>query len=143
MTEQLPDVWANRDFVVLRELCRRFDERRQFIDLDTIAEATGLNTNDVERAARNLERDGLVTIGSGLGILFSDVSADAFRLVGLWPTPETALDRMITALEQLAERGETEDDRSRARKILDNLRGASTQVAIGVATAAINGQLPH
>ena len=49
---------------------------------------------------------------------------------------------MVAALEHYVVAGATEDDRTRARKILDGLTGASKTVAIGVATAAINGQMP-
>lgn len=70
------------------------------------------------------------------------VSAEARQLVGLWPTPETALDRMIAALDAIAEHTDDEDTRTRARKVIDGLTGAGRQIGIAAATAVVTGHIP-
>ena len=73
---------------------------------------------------------------------FTDVSGEALRQVGMWPTAETAFDRMITALQAIAVNTEDDDTRTRARKILDGLTCAGKSIGLSVATAAITGQIP-
>ncbi|CUR59652.1 hypothetical protein NOCA1190018 [metagenome] len=71
------------------------------------------------------------------------LSERALRETELWPTAESGLDRMIRALEAIAENTrEDEDTRTRARRLLESLRGAGREVGISVVTAALTGQIP-
>ena len=71
-----------------------------------------------------------------------DISERALRETRAWPTPESALDRMIDALEVIAASAEhDEDTRSWARKSIDVMRRASGQIGISVASAVITGQI--
>jgi hypothetical protein len=146
MTEQLDDVWHNRDLPVLREVCRIKEQRRGAVDLQPVAETLGLSHEQVTAAALNLERDGLVELlngfGSGLPHV-KDVTGQALRAVGLWPSPDTALDRMIVALQAIAANSDDEDTRTRARKVLEGFAGAGRQIGVAVVAAALTGQLPH
>ena len=145
MTEPLADTWTARDLPVLRAVVETLEAGSGSIpSADKIAAATGLTTEDVNRAARNLERAGLVELLGTWGgpSHFNNFHGRAPELVGMWPTPETALDRMIAALEAIAENTDDEDTRTRARKILDGLTGASKTIGLSVAAAAITGQLP-
>jgi hypothetical protein len=72
---------------------------------------------------------------------FTTVTADARRLAGLWPTPDTAADRIVIALELLVANAKTDEDRSRARKALEALGGAGRDPSVAVAAAAITGQV--
>lgn len=50
---------------------------------------------------------------------------------------------MIAALEAIAEStDEDEDTRTRARRVLDGMLAGGKTIGLGVATAAITGQLP-
>jgi hypothetical protein len=146
MTEPLPDTWHRRDLPVLREVVRRLDEHPyRYVPDAAVAETTGIPVDDVRRSAITLERAGLVKLIKD----FSDeLEFQEFRgtrpllLTGAWPTPETALDRMIAALEAIAEHTDDEDTRTRARKVLDGLSGAGKQIGISVAAAALTGQIP-
>ncbi len=61
---------------------------------------------------------------------FADITGKALTAVGLCPTPETVLKRMLAAQEAIAENAEApQDERTRARKVLDGLSGARRQVA--------------
>jgi hypothetical protein len=141
MTEPLHDVW-HRDIAVLTEVCRINQANRGPVDLVAVSETLGIEFDQVRTAALNLERDGYVTLlldFSGVSHV-SDISGDALRAVGLWPTPETAFDRMVAALEAIADNTDEDDDtRSRARKILEALGGAGKQIGLSVSTAVLTG----
>lgn len=148
MTEPLPDVWHDRDLPVLREVCRIKDRQRGAVDLKPVAETLGLSSEQVTAAALNLERGGHVELMRGMGSTgvthVKDVTGQALREVGLWPSPDTALDRMIAALQSIAENADNDEDtRTRARKILDGFAGAGRDIGIAVAAAGLTGQLPH
>jgi hypothetical protein len=143
MTEQLDDVWHSRDLPVLREVCRTNQQQRGPVDLEPISETLGIGYEQVTAAALNLERDGLVELlyGFGAGVTHvKDVTGQALREVGLWPSPDTALDRMIAALQEIAANTDDEDTRSRARKILEGFAGAGRQIGVAVTAAALTGQ---
>jgi hypothetical protein len=142
--EPLSDTWHSRDLPVLRELARICDERPGGASSHDLSRATDLGIDQVGNALRALESGGYVTVTwvrQGIGRA-TGVSAEARRLVGLWPTPETALERMVAALEAIADNADDEDTRTRARKILEGLTGAGRQIGIGVATAVVTGQIP-
>lgn len=71
----------------------------------------------------------------------AEISREAQRLVGAWPSPETATDRLIAALEKIAVSSDNEDERTRARRVLDAFAGSGRQIAVGVATAVVTGQV--
>jgi hypothetical protein len=144
--ELLTPTWPWREFPVLRETARIIDADTEgagarFAD---VSDATGLSADDVLRAAHALDDGGFVelrmmTHNAGK---FVGITAAARREVGLWPSPENALDRMIAALEAIATNTDDEDTRTRARKILDGLTGAGKTIGLTVAAAAITGQIP-
>lgn len=145
MTEPLADTWNNRDLPVLRTVVAYLDQNPgDALRAIAVANETGLTEQDVERAGTALRDAGLVQVQGAAElnvIFFHGISAEARRVAGSWPTSETATERLIAALEHLAVHGDTEDARSRARKILDGFAGAGHQIAIGVTTAVITGQL--
>lgn len=147
MTSPLDPTWTPRDLPVLREAIRTLDETNAPASIEGIAEALNMEVPVVLTAARALEGDNLVTLRFDRGRMadmghIMGASGEARRRVGTWPSPEDALERMIAALEGMAEKGATPDTRSRAAKLRDALLNAGTQVGVGVATAAITGQLP-
>jgi hypothetical protein len=96
MTEPLPDTWNDRDLPVLRAIVRRLEEKPVggFADIGDIAAELGLSWDDVRRAAANLDRAGLVTVGgfAELPIAYvADFSAKALEEVG--PRRHRAPDR--------------------------------------------------
>ena len=146
MTSELPpDRWAAQDHAVLVEATRRIEERGHMVAIAEVAHALQLDIEDVMRSARNLNRGGYVTVIGGWGgavTHFQDVTEKALRETGLWPTPESALDRMIAALEAIADHTDDEDTRTRARKILDGMTGAGRHIGLAAAIAVVTGQLP-
>lgn len=144
----MTDRWYDEHLPVLVAAVEGVDTDNDFggIRLHDIAYQTDLSEEQVMRALRALESDGLVEVRWVMPARagrVTRVSGEARRLVGVWPTPDTALDRMIQALEAIADNTEADDDtRTRARKILYNLAGAGRQIGIGVATAMATGQIP-
>jgi len=144
MTERLYDVWINRDYPVLREVARRIDAGDVHVHQDVIAEATGLESDEVKRAAAALERRGLVTLTKDLGpVRFVEVSGAAYLITGLHPDADDALSRLVQVLQQAAERTGDQEERSRLRRAADALLGVSRDVMTGVLTAYLSGRLPH
>lgn len=147
MTQLLhQDVWNDRDFPILSAVCAHFEEHGRGPNAKQIEIASGMSAKAVQRAGKNLARDGLVTVTSswGLHVLgFSDVSGEALRLVGLWPTPESAHDRMIAALDDIVESTDDEAQRTRAEKIRDQVTGDGKAMGVGLATAIIAGSPGH
>jgi len=144
MTERLDDVWINRDYPVLREVARRIDAGDVHVHQDVIAEATGLESDEVKRAAAALERRGLVTLTKDLGpVRFVEVSGAAYLITGLHPDADDALSRLVQVLRQAAERTGDQEERSRLRRAADALLGVSRDVMTGVLTAYLSGRLPH
>lgn len=136
------DVWNDRDFPVLNAVCAHFEEHGRGPNARQVEAATGLPARAVQRAGRNLSRDHLVTVSSSWGqhiLGFTDISGEALRLVGLWPTPEAAYDRMLEALDDIVENTDEEEQRARAEKIRDEVTGAGKAVGIGLVTAIIQG----
>jgi hypothetical protein len=60
VTELLDDVWYSRELPVLREAVRGINAGLNGVPVRTIAEATGLNADDVVFSLRVLEAEGLV-----------------------------------------------------------------------------------
>lgn len=146
MTESLADTWHSRDLPVLRVICEVLDRQGQPFGPKGIDKRTGLDDDTVQRALANLERTGRIRgqkAGGGQFVLIKDVSEQALRDVGMWPTPESAFDRMIEALERLAEDADQDDDtRSWARRTLDSFASGTRTVGLTVMASAITGQLP-
>jgi hypothetical protein len=147
--DKLDDTWHDRDFLVLREAARNVDvtplAHMSGPTARDLADRTGLSVEDTYLAMRALADAGLVQARWPIDEEASEInrlSAEARRMVGLWPTAETAADRMIAALEAIAENTDDEDTRSRARKIRDAMTGAGRDIVVAAAAAAITGQIP-
>lgn len=115
-------------------------EDRVFVNSLEVAELT---ERQVEGATRRL-RDGGLLEGRGIAeashpLVVLRVSAHALQLVGAWPSAEQLVDRLLDALAEAAEHGETDDERSRARRALDALRSAGRDVLVNAAGGALGG----
>lgn len=149
MTEPLADTWNSREMPVLTFAAKYLEETTGPVGptLRDIADGTGMDIPTVTKSVNALASAGLIEVQALQGYGSSrvdDISPQARQLVGLWPTPESALDRMIAALEAIAANtANDEDTRSLARRMADWLSTTGTQVGIGLATAALTGYLPH
>ncbi|WP_460967359.1 hypothetical protein [Pedococcus soli] len=145
MTDKLEDVWASRDFPVLREAVRMKDaDPRIVITQAQLQEATGLDEDMVSRSIVALSRAGLVELlgrMSGYGHV-SNVSPAAYQLVGLWPDASDATDRVLWEIERRIETA-TPEERTKLQKLRDGVVGVGrdlmTDVMASVITKQING----
>jgi hypothetical protein len=135
----LEDVWASRDFPVLREATRMIDDGSSDPTLHTLAEATGLDLGSVAKAIRALDRRRLITADHRLGSVagIKTVSGDAYLLTGLHPNGDDITDRLIDALRQAAELVNTEEG-SRLQRAAKALGEVTKSVASCVITGGIN-----
>jgi hypothetical protein len=141
------ETWNSRDYPVLRETARLVEEAEigQGARLADIAAAADVEVEAAIKALRALEADGMVEVRWMMpahAARVVQISGEARRQVGLWPTPSTGLERMIEALEAIAEHTDDEDKRTRARRVLDGLSGAGKSVGLAMATAYATGQIP-
>ncbi|WP_132301640.1 hypothetical protein [Kribbella sp. VKM Ac-2568] len=141
------DTWHSRDLPVLRatvQLCE-VDVDRQGARLGEIAAAAQLSEDDTLLALRLLESDGLIQVSwmnPARAARVLGVTGEAMRRVGRWPTPEAAYDRLIKALEAIAESEEQPpEERSRARKVLAAVGGASREFGIQLGAAVLGAQI--
>lgn len=145
----LPDQWFQRDLVVLRDLVEHFESGGDIIRASEVAARVDLDEAAVRRSIKRLTDEGCLRIpgnmprtGDLAGEIVIDITPQALRLTGVWPTPESALDRMITTLEEIAANTDDEDTRTRAQKVLAGLTGAGKSIGVAVATAVVTGHVP-
>jgi len=148
MSELLPDTWASRDLPFLLECVRRIaSEEYGSVDPSRLALEMGMSEADGQLAVRALlEADPpyLSTALPGDGRIMSvrGITERARRTVGVWPTGDTAVQRLVAALEEAAgDETEDQDTRGAAAKAASALKGAAGKIAIGVMTAVITGQV--
>lgn len=139
--------WHSRDLPVLRALVRQFDGQRGIIvTAKAIVDEVGLDAVEATAAVNNLVRGSYVVtanVWTNDDFMVTDVTDRALYATQVWPTPQTGLDRMIAALETIADNTDEDDDtRTRARKALDALTGAGKHIGLAVATAYATGQVP-
>lgn len=146
MTEKLDDVWASRDFPVLREVAQRIDAGAGVVEVHQVAEALGVEHETVGRSFAALCRRGLLldpveVMQHDYPLSVCDISGTAYLITGLHPDGEDALESLISALRQAAETSTDEDDRSNFKRAASGLAGLSGKVGSGVLTAWLTHQI--
>lgn len=138
MGDNLPDVWATRDFPILKAAALYVDQG-QAPDFDALASRTGLSTEDVARGIAALKRRGLVEVETNLAGTgwITDVSGEAYLVTGLHPDGNDALDALASMFRQAAEEASDPDEKSRLRKAASAVGDVIGQVGAGVMTAYI------
>jgi hypothetical protein len=138
--DKLSDVWASRDFPVLREVTRLIDSGESHAPrLEQLSAATGLERAQVALAIAALgRRDYVKPTKTMVGIIgVSSVSGSAYLLTGLHPDGDSAVSQLVSALHQAADEVEDADEKSRLRKLADGVGGVSREVLAGVLTTVI------
>lgn len=150
---RLDDTWNSRDLPLLVEIADLAD-RLKTVQPSAVAAATGLGDDDVKAAVQALVHAGFLhedraKLGlNGAGEIYLVLpgwlipSERGRRAVGLWPSEQTALDRMVDQLKAIADDAAADEDtRGRARRILDSLVDGGREVGLAVASAIITGQV--
>lgn len=147
MTESLPDLWVSRDHPILIAAAQLLEEGRPPITSNAVAARAGVELQAAVRALLHLGRDHLEIRDSstydGPDCYLLGITPDGLRVAGQWPTPETAVDRFIAALdEQIENTVEGTPRASRLRSLRDNVTGIGREVLVEVMGAVITGRIP-
>jgi predicted transcriptional regulator len=132
------DTWANRDLPVLKAIVKIFELDGAPISVTAICHQARLDKDTVQRAIQALyaepylQREGRMTAANG-GVVYAGApTGDALRAVGNWPTPESLIDRLASALEKAGDDNDRPtEERSKLRNLALGMRGFGYQVAIG------------
>jgi hypothetical protein len=143
--EPLPDIWFSRDLPVLREVARRLEEQPDVgFNVVDVADTLQLTFEVAARAGQRLKDDGYLDgmESAEHGVIgFTNLTAKGLREVGQWPSPDTAADRLLAALEAAVEKAPTEEAKSHAKRILDGFRSAGRDFLVDVASGVVTGQI--
>lgn len=142
MTE--PTIWESlhRPVLAATVKLKAADRGYSGILVGDIAEEAGIDVADTFAALHQFHEDEIVRLKSYLngGRLGANrvmaVSAEAFKLVGEWPTPESVAQRLIDALEEIAEHSQDPVAKSKARRAADALTSLTRDTLVSVAGAA-------
>jgi hypothetical protein len=144
MDPTVTSTWESRDLPVLTAIVRQLDQHagRAFPDVADLIAETGLSQEDVTRACMALDGEYIRferRLGTGLRNHVAEVSGEARRMVGQWPSPDAYADRLLAAFERLAVEAPTEEQRSRARKAVEGFAGAGRDVLVAAAASILSG----
>jgi hypothetical protein len=67
----------------------------------------------------------------------SRVTAEARRVVGQWPTPESLSDQLVAALREASDRTTDAEQKSKLRAAAETLGGFGRDVLVGVVSTVI------
>lgn len=140
----MDSTWENRDLLVLTALVEELD-REHATDSDTLARATGLEYEQVQRALRALsyEEPPLFQLGPRRGggdiSLVFGATGEARRRVGAWPTPENLAGRIVEALGEAADRAPSPQERTRLQEAVKALGNVGQAALAGVIANALTG----
>jgi hypothetical protein len=145
----LPDVWFTRDLPVLRAIARLVDGPEHGGSpylLGAVVPASGLPKAEVIAAAKALAAGRYIeplTNHAGDIVRITAISAEARRLVGLWPTPQGEWVRLLEQLIARAEQAPTDVERGRWRAMADAARALGAHDGALLMAALIGGYVPR
>jgi hypothetical protein len=142
--DALLDTWTRRDLPILRAALRRADEGEHYISLTDIQAEVGLNAAQMRAGMDALESAFPPYMTTQL--LFGEdpvqghvthISERARQALGTWPTSTDVLDRLVAAVEALADR---EPDPAK-QSMLRNAARVFGGMARDVVTAVLSQKL--
>jgi hypothetical protein len=141
----MEDTWAGRDLPVLDAVVAALEEDFR-VTAAQIAAATGIPADDVVKAFYALQ--GTYTgqvqtrLGGGPNAFFlNEVTADARRAVGQWPTAESIIEKLASGIAQAAERESDPEQGRRMLAVAQELGGAMKGIAANVASDFLEHRL--
>lgn len=132
------ETWASRDLPVLRAAVQIYENgERPNIRVSDIERMLEFDKATIQRALKALhsepffKAEGSVEGQTGFAFIGAP-TGQALRIAGQWPTPENMVERLIAALEAVAE-DDTRDEpeRSKAKQAALWLGDALSKIAIG------------
>jgi|SRR5699024_1857004 len=136
---KLDDVWHVRDYPMLLAIMKQVEAaglpiRDYEIEVD-------LSEEDQQRALRALAAQGLIITSDLAGIPdgVKSVEGRAYTLTGLHPDGDDVRERLISVLEQLAEKTSDDEEASALRKTAREVGRFSRDTAVAIAGALATG----
>lgn len=138
------DLWSTQDLPVLRAYAELEAEGEDLLNAsDDVAANLGLTGDQFDATLRRLENGRYVQAGATFGGSYVEaITERGLREAGVWPSEQTALERMIAALDAIGENASDDDTRTKAQKFASWLRASGTTVGLSVASSVITGQVP-
>jgi hypothetical protein len=108
-----------------------------------VAGMTGLPLDDVAAAFYALEGDYVVQVLARMGnpadgLHVKQVTGDARRAVGQWPTADSLVTQLTEAFSAAADRESDPEQKTRLRKLAELLGGASRDIVVNVVNQVVN-----
>jgi hypothetical protein len=145
----LPDTWFRRDLPVLRAIARLVDEPKHggapYL-LGSVVPGSGLPKEQVVAAAKALAVAGYIqplTNHAGDIVRITGISAEARRLAGLWPTPQSEWERLVEQLTARAANAPTDVERTRWQAFADAAAAVGPDDGALLMSALIGGYVPR
>jgi hypothetical protein len=142
------DTWYSRDLPVLTAVVEAFDRGLAdgLPDVPDIASATDLPIQEVGQALLALDGEYLdlcVTMSGGdpSPWFVERINSSARRAVGQWPSPETLINRLATALEQVSDHTEDPQTKGKLRQAASALGGLTQKLAVEVTAKMLEHQV--
>jgi hypothetical protein len=142
----MEDTWVSRDLPVLDAVVRLLDDGAYTVAVIDIAGETGLDPNTVDRALDALhgpyvtEYKKLMTGGIPDTWYVTEVTAEARRVVGQWPTAESLAARLAEAFSQAADEEKDPERKSRLRQLAGFLGETGKDLAAEIIAKVIMRQ---
>jgi hypothetical protein len=136
---KLDDVWFTRDYPMLLAIMKHVDTVGT--PLQSYELEIDLDDEDQRRALRALQSQGLITASyrgdwpDGV----ESVSGRAYELTGLHPDGNEARERLVSVLEQLAEKTDDKEEASKIAKVAKQFGTLSRDTAAGFLSAMASG----
>jgi hypothetical protein len=131
------ETWTSRDLPVLRAIVDHYEETGESnIRPWDLQQRTGFDEETVQKALRTLNRqpyfEDAEEIGGGDIWAVGPPTADALRVVGQWPSPETLLSRLIDELQRASMDDEIPpEERTKLARTAAFLKTTGWKIAIG------------
>lgn len=148
MTIEPTDTWETRDLPLLRTIVAMRDaEPGHPITSHALAEAAAVTPDQARSALQNLGAEFVILKDASSmaqwDVFVIGVTAEGLRAAGAWPSPETAADRLLAAIdEQISVLPEGSPRSSKLKAARDGLLGAGRDVLVSVAAAVLTGRIP-
>jgi hypothetical protein len=134
----LPETWTRRDLPIVRAALRRADEGEGYIGLDAIQAEVGLDANQMRAGLNALESafppylsTERLFEGEAVEGRVTDVYERARLLFETWPTSDAVIDRLVAAIEALADNESDPAEKSKLKIAADILGGMARNVVVG------------
>jgi hypothetical protein len=136
------DTWWSRDLPVL-DAAVHLLQQHDFVYVEDLARETGFEVKQIARALRDMQGvfvDLTMSMGDVERWCITEVTPEARRAVGQWPTPENVVARLAEAFSAAAEHEPDPERRSKLRGIGSFLADAGKDFAAEVVAKVIAHQ---